>query len=85
MDAKLEQFILRHRQWCEMPSAEGAPVCARVATHIVEVKGDKWHFNLAVCDECARYAARHKPKWRIQTFEQEEKKTRTVVDAHIVP
>jgi hypothetical protein len=64
MDSAVEKLILKHRQWCEMPGADGVPRCGNKATHVVEVMGKKWQFKLAVCDNCAVYARNHKPKWK---------------------
>jgi hypothetical protein len=55
MNPAFEKFILKSRPYCEMPSQNGAPLCARQATRIVVMRSERWHYNIAICDQCADY------------------------------
>ena len=55
MNPYVEKFVLKARAWCEMPSADGVPLCARQATHVVEMRSERWQYNMAICDDCADY------------------------------
>jgi len=55
MNPAFEKFVLKARPYCEMPSQDGAPMCARQATRVVVMRGERWHYNIAICDQCADY------------------------------
>jgi hypothetical protein len=51
-----EQFILRHRKYCEIPTLEGAP-CLKTPTHLLQMRGRRGvMYTIAACVEHAIYA-----------------------------
>lgn len=60
MVKKIEKLILKARQWCEMPDAEGRPMHMERAKHIVQVKRKGFGYSVAACDACAAYLSKEK-------------------------
>jgi hypothetical protein len=59
-----EQAKLPLRAHCEMPDETGSPFCTRPASKVIVIHGKRWSYQIAVCEECHRYALdEQKQRW----------------------
>ena len=63
MDIKVTPFFSgRTRRYCQFPAKNGAPLCMKKVTHIVQLGSFAADFSIEVCDECADHARGE--KWK---------------------
>ena len=56
-----EKFVLKHRNKCEFPAANGSGLCEKPATNFVCIRSPSGrHYMASVCHECFMYAEQEK-------------------------